>query len=216
MNALDPQQSASPLDEITDEDHRILGKLEKQLRAQPDDAATWTLLGRLLDRPFQYRDRAIEAYEEALKRDANCVQARYWLARQLYREESDLHRAKNLLDRALQIDPKDAACWSLLALVLADLGAAPEECIAKAKQAVALAPDWTHPRIFLAELLLSTEDFDGAEEEVMKGLSYLFRAPPPKNRFEFQFEIAVSGRWYKQNEEEMLALLGRIRRARNH
>jgi hypothetical protein len=88
------------------------------------------------------------------------------------------------------------------------------ETIRLLRMACKLAQDWVQPRTLLAKCLYTIDDFDEAEVETMKTLSYIHRVRPPQDSVTAYYESEVTGRTHPGNEQELMKLLGDIRRGR--
>src|SRR5439155_22420 len=102
--------------------------LERALALEPADAAAWNDLGVVLVRRRQHR-RGIEAIQRSLALDPKHAEAHLNLAVALEQDGQtlgageatvlgSLARAEALLERALALEPADAAAWNDLGVVL--------------------------------------------------------------------------------------------------
>lgn len=103
--------------------------LRTAVEANPHNAMLWANLGAaelgvLETSGPQQQERAITAYENALKADAGAPNVHYHLAL-IYKERGDLTRAAAFFLRALEVDPKDRDARNWLAQL--DVGAAGQE-----------------------------------------------------------------------------------------
>lgn len=174
-------------------DLKLIGHARAATKRHPDDAAAWIRLGRLLLEPAHSPEEAIDAFQRALAVDPTSVAARFWAAEAFYHELLNTAVAARLLEEALQIDPRNPECLSLLASIRRDEGAPVGDVLSLARRAVDAAPDWKSTRALLVEALLDA----GQPEEARAELAALEGMPtlkPPPERLQADFEETITGR----------------------
>lgn len=96
---------------------RAVSLLQKAVATHPDNAMLWTnmgaaQLGRLELAGPQQQEKAIEAYQRALRADPTAPNVHYHLGL-IYKERGELNRAGAFFQRALEVNPgdRDAQHW---------------------------------------------------------------------------------------------------------
>jgi tetratricopeptide (TPR) repeat protein len=143
----------------------VLGRAEEALSLlealDPADAETVLLRADCLER-LQRRDEAIRTLEALAEPECNHAQVWFRLA-QLRRKGGDAGAALPLLDRALILDPADAAIHTELGLAFSDLGRL-DEAEAPMRAAIRRAPGHMAFRFNLAMLLSRLRRWPEAED----------------------------------------------------
>jgi tetratricopeptide (TPR) repeat protein len=96
---------------------KAVALLNKAVKLHPDNAMLWTnlgaaQLGRLETAGPRQQERAIDAYQNALKADSEAPNVHYHLGL-IYKERGELNRASAFFQRALEVNPgdRDARMW---------------------------------------------------------------------------------------------------------
>jgi tetratricopeptide (TPR) repeat protein len=194
----------------TASDLEKLQELRGKLNQNPKDAKILVRLGVMLFEPFHQTEEAIANFEKAIEVCPSSDDAYFWLAKCYFHEYVDLQRAKESLEKGLEINSERADCLSLLSSVLTDLGHAPEDYIAYIRRAIQLAPDWIIPRQQLALTLLKMGRFDEAELSVKDALSVVRQVSLPADPVEEYYELAVTGRGRETALAELSGILKQI------
>lgn len=198
-------------DHATEVDLRQLREVRDRISRNPDDVAALARMGAMMFEPFHEPEQSIQLLREALKKDTTNVDARFWLAKCLFHFYVDYEGARQLLAEALELDGTRADCLTLMASVLADLGAKPEDYISYLERAVEQAPDWvaTHQHLALVQLEIGLAD--QAEAEANKALALTGTAPATEGSLDEYYESAVTGRAWVDADKDLHQLLLRIK-----
>jgi cytochrome c-type biogenesis protein CcmH len=108
--ALDPRQALPSADQV----EAMVARLAAKLRENPDDADGWKLLGRSYAVMGRYAD-AVNAYAKAAERSPRDAQllADFADALAMYRGQKLAGEPERLIQRALEIDPKNLKALAL-------------------------------------------------------------------------------------------------------
>jgi tetratricopeptide (TPR) repeat protein len=117
------------------------------------------------------REKAVAAYREALRRDAEYLAALMGLGSALD-EMGRKAEAADMLRRATQSAPSDARTWNSLGAVEFRLGH-PKEAKAAFERAIALDAEMPEPRSGLGLILAQSGDRDGAERQFREAIRIL-------------------------------------------
>ncbi len=146
-------QSASLQIPISFEEFKPRGQVLAMSRAPEQPARTaeeWYAIGYEYDSNPETYDKAIEAYENALGQAPNYVEAMINLAN-IYYARRELSRARQLLERAAQLDPNNHAIYYNLGN-LYDEAAELQKALQSYQKALALHPEY-EPALFNLALI---------------------------------------------------------------
>ncbi len=141
-------QSLSPQIPISFEEFKPRGQVLAMSRAPEQPARTaeeWYAIGYECDSNPETYDQAIEAYENALAQNPNYVEAMINLAN-IYYARRELKRARQLLERAAQLDPDNHSIYYNLGNVY-DEAAELQKALHSYQKAIALYPEY-EPALF--------------------------------------------------------------------
>lgn len=205
-------QACNDVDMLIELDKEYIRYLQGRLALNPMDVQALIHLGVLSWEPFHDEKKAIHYLQQAVACDPKNVEARFWMAKCYYHDFCDYAKAKAVLLEALDIDPSRSDCLSLLASISWTISNKIDKAIHYLELAVQYEPSWPFPQLFLGELYLKINQTEMAKKQVKK-LQELARNPikRPRNGVEDYYETLVTGKGYKAIDEDILALLEKIR-----
>lgn len=176
--------------------------IEKRLIENPNDIQA------LIEKGFWYFSRenttdAIKTFINVSNLYSNNVDALFWHAIVLFADNLNFEKAKNLLQKALVIDPNRADCHCVLADVfgeLSDINKRPKLYLKKSidhfKRVIELEPNWIWPRIKTSHRLIENNQIDLAELQIFEAMRTfeICTTPEISNRMEKYFESCITGR----------------------
>ena len=124
-------------------------------------------------------DKAILLFEESIKKFPDCIEAYPNLANVLLAKGSS-NTAKNILNKAIEINPKDINALVNLACVLKDSGN-PKQAEKFLKDALKINPSFDFALTNLGAVLNELEKFDEGEQYLRKALSINSSSPMALN-----------------------------------
>jgi tetratricopeptide (TPR) repeat protein len=195
--------------------HNYRSRLQERLDRNPQDVDALVHLGALLFEYFHESEQALSLLQKAVELDPLNVNAKFWLAMSLSFDYFEYTKAEKILQEVLKLDGHHAASLGLIAWIIRDNNGPLDQAIEYAQKALIYAPDWPMLWCQLAELLLTTGDVKGAEEEIQK----IFKIPPMDlekitNEVEYYYENVVTGRGWSEEKKRSLYILQRIEQAK--
>ena len=118
------------------------GYLGDRLSKNPDDIHALIQSAILEFVYFYEHDIAVERFEKAIALEPQNVEAMFWLASCHVRDFANFSKAKEILDKLLDISPHHPEGLNLMARVMSECDVPVRVCIDTAKQAIDLRPHW--------------------------------------------------------------------------
>jgi superkiller protein 3 len=136
--------------------------LRRAVNLSPNSGRAHYNLAVTLDRASPGKGHGIEEYRKALRLNPKDVNSLINLAVDL--GDGDVQEAKRLFERAISLDPKNAAAYFNLGLLLRNSGD-PKGALLALQKAIGLNPDSVEPRRQLVSLLITQERWDEILEQ---------------------------------------------------
>ena len=191
--------------------------LRKNLEKNPEDVNSLIHLGALEFECFHNINEATLLLEKAIQIDPLNPKPKFWLAMCFFYDCFQYSNAQKLLKEALELDPKQPECLSLLGWIIRETDGPINEAIQYVQQALLYAPDWPMLRWQIARFFLLIDNVEAAENEVQK--AFQIRPLDPHkitNEVERYYEDVVTGRGWKDIVKEFDHILELIQQAKNN
>lgn len=113
--------------------------MQQALTLDPENADAYAYYGLLLSNEYS-RQEAEQSFQYALSLEPDNFLAHYWYACYLWEEKEDYQQTLFHIEKAIELEPLEAPCYSLLGLTFAKLGRVVEAEQA-IEQAISLDPE---------------------------------------------------------------------------
>ncbi len=170
--------------------------LKVKLEQNPGDIKALIELGFLHILEDANHDESLRLLNRVLELDPKNVEAMFWLANSYYHCFYDEKKAKEILEKALKINPHDAACHKFLADIFRGLDKSYNKSIYHIKKTIESEPTWITPRIRLSRYLMKIHKFDEAEIVAKEAIEIFKKTkfPITETRMEEYYEECIRGR----------------------
>jgi tetratricopeptide (TPR) repeat protein len=190
--------------------------LLKNLELSPDDFDSLIYLGALEFEYFYEHEKAIDYLEKAIQLSSNSVKAKFWLGLCLYHDYCEYSKSEKIITEALEIDPSNPACLSLLASIYRATDRSSAKAYEFIQKAILTAPDWPALRYQQAGILIHLDKLKEAEDVIHNALKItpFLDKSTVANEVDRYYENVVTGRLWNNMQKEFEPLVQLINKKR--